>query len=72
MADPPEVLLEGETLDGSVLYDLLLQPEATSDLSQVVDGECPSDAGRAFSPAWWRRHQKRGPAPAGPDSRGFT
>jgi hypothetical protein len=39
MADPPEVLLEGETVDGSVLYDLLLQPEATSDLPQVVDGE---------------------------------
>jgi cell division protease FtsH len=32
-------LLEEETVDGSVVYDLLLHPDATGDRPQVVDGE---------------------------------
>jgi cell division protease FtsH len=32
-------LLEEETVDGSVVYDLLLHPDGASDRPQLVDGE---------------------------------
>jgi cell division protease FtsH len=32
-------LLEEETVDGSVVYDLLLHPDGAEDRPQLVDGE---------------------------------
>jgi cell division protease FtsH len=32
-------LLEEETVDGSVVYDLLLHPDGADDRPQLVDGE---------------------------------